>query len=342
VNGGEIVAAVGLSMFTGAIGYVASQWQARSGARDEARATASREQTREEHVRRIESRVAELEQERLWMRDLTLGGVSQTPPSGRARRTDLSALTALVRGLAGIEETCITDGDGLSHSDASTDRAGDLAVFGAAVLGFEKRVAAELGPVVEARVATTDASHVTARPLRGWADGFAVVASAISRAPNPMALNAVSSSIALATAGRPSLPKARSPRVVGARAVGPRVLVDELSRLASSDISFADYRAPNGVAATWVDERSDVAPAQETLRRLDELAARAGRALRGGELLRLDVVLLGRTTLTWATSPDGAERIVVVSRARDVDDALLTRLLGRLLRVAPATGAEAA
>jgi hypothetical protein len=104
----------------------------------------------------------------------------------------------------------------------------------------------------------------------------------------------------------------------------------------------ATYRAPNGVAATWVDERSDVAPAQETLRRLDELAARAGRALRGGELLRLDVVLLGRTTLTWATSPDGAERIVVVSRARDVDDALLTRLLGRLLRVAPATGAEAA
>lgn len=342
----DLVLSGALAAVTGAVGVAVTAWRARAATNADATDTKRREALLQEHVKRVEARVDELETERLWLRDLSLGGVRIPPPAGRARKLELGLLTSLLRGFATVEEACITDADGLAHSDGSTQRGDDLAVFGSLVLDAEKRLSGELGGLVEVHLVLGDTSHITARPLRGWAEGFAVVASAVSRPVNPTALNAVMSSVALAGGGRVTLARPRGAPPSPKRAVGNAALLDELAKLAAVDVFFADYRATNGAPTSWVDDRADVTPGAETLRTLDRLAARAGAALRSDEVLRIDLVLAGRVTLTWAASLDAKSRIVVASRGRAVDDVVLSRLFGRAARIAVTnaalSGAEAA
>ena len=342
----ELVMSGALAVVAGALGVAATSWRSRAATRADAADAKRREALQQEHVKRVEARVDELETERLWLRDLSLGGVHTPPPAGRARKLELGLLTALLRGFATVEEACIADSAGLAHSDGGTQRGDDLAVFGSLVLGAEKQLAPELGGLVEAHLVLGDTSHVTARPLRGWAEGFVVVASAVSRAVNPAALNAVMSSVALAGGGRVSLARPRGAPLLPKRAVGNAALIEELARLAAVDVFFADYRATNGASTSWVDDRADFTPGAETLRGLDRLAARAGAALRSDDVVRLDLVFAGRVTLTWAASPDAKARLVVASRGRAVDEMVLSRFYGRAARFAvthPArSGAEAA
>jgi hypothetical protein len=332
-------------LFSGAVSGVAGLLSAaatllvaRSRAREAARGAEAREGLLAEQHRRAETRVAELEQERRWMQDLSLGAPRTPAPSGRPRRRDLTSLANLVGGLANVEETCVCDTDGLVHSEARATRATELAVFGAQALALEKKLVSELGGLVEVRVVLADAAHVTARPLRGWAEGFAIVASAISRAPNPAALNAVVSAVALASQGRVALPRPRTGSPPRSQGGGPRALLDELARLSSSDVDFADFTGHGGLGATWTNGRAELTPTPEAIREIERFAARARHALRGPETLRVDLVFGGRSSLTWAASPDGTARVVLGSRGREIDDAALSRLFGRAARIAPASG----
>jgi hypothetical protein len=357
-----VIIAVATAAGSGAIGAL---WGQRSGRADVEDRRAPELRSLENDARRAAARADQAERvgrataER-WREAAMAPYLAEVVPPvyvSRPAPRELDAIAARLRGFAFLDAVAVADRTGLILSRVGCAEDSDVAVLAAHVASLEAGSEGCLEGLREVQVVTSDARHMTVRPLPEWTRGAWLAALSRSQPPAPLAMDAAIAGAVLSRSEDPAEARFRlrnasgKERSVLAGSSGPvgegrgpavRQLVAELTRSLASTGAAALFLTQNGrlLCGAQTDGPGE-ALAGLLAGKLSAFRDAATRALHGS-VTRVEVVGRDRDLSTLAPlSSDSRFSLLSITRGAPLDALEVDRLVGRIRRLVPSALSEA-
>lgn len=302
----------------------------------EARMLEERKRVAREFAQRERGRQQELAR---WRRVALAPAVAALAPpdySERPSARDLQAILARVSGFAAVEAV-VADGGGLLH--CGERGAQELAPLGAVAEGLRGALPEGCDGGVSVLLVGEDGRHLICRELPSWPGGMWLIAQAMGRAPSQLA---VDSAVALAAlrderpaqgGGGAALRGERE--VYGDDSFYGQRLTDEMrAMLGLSGLRGLAVCRRGELVAAVVEGGPGIAVLAQLCQGLEEARTQGAWYMRGGDLLRIEVVLEEGLALTYAPLQPGAQiTVCLISEGHQPGPVHVMALTGRIRRL---------